>query len=229
MTISYEIGSDQAIILKYGSADQAVVKGLNSMGLPGLERSVIEVEEFRNDFSRQFAGGGKMGTLRFSGNLVFGDTKGQDQLKAYFKANTKFTDGRAYVNLNDFMTVDLANDSVSAWQVTKYDPGDADKNSVIPLSGEIVMNGLVAIFTIHKTADTIAFADSNPDTVTDSANGFVTAGFEAGQTLIVEGSSSNNGQYLIESVTAGALTLRSTDTLSVEAAGSDITLHGGRL
>lgn len=229
MAISYEVGADMALVLKYGDANQAVVKGLNSMGLPTLERSVIEVEEFRHDFSRQFAGGGKQGSLTFSGNFVLGDTYGQDQLKAYLQANTKFTDGRAYINTTDFMTVDLANDTVSAWQVSSHSPGNADKNGVIPFSGEILMNGSVAIFTAHITATTIAIVDSNPDTITDSASGFVTAGFEAGQTIIVSGSASSDGQYLIETVAAGTLTVRSTDALTAETAGSSITIDGGRL
>lgn len=227
--ISYELGADMALVLKVGTADQAVVKGLNSMGLPGLERSVIEVEEFRNDFARQFAGGGKFGTLTFGGNLVLGDTKGQDQLKSYLNLKTKFVDGRAYLNLNDFMAPDIANDSISAWQVSKYSPGSADKNGVIPLDGEILMNGMVAIFTAHMTATTIAFVDSNPDTLTDTANGFLTAGFEAGQTLIVEDDGTNEGQYLIDTVDAGTITLRATDSLTAVVAGSNVTLHGGKL
>lgn len=227
--ISYELGADMALVLKYGTANQAVVKGLNSMGLPGLERSVIEVEEFRNDFSRQFSGGGKFGTLTFGGNLVLGDTKGQAQLKSYLHANTKFTDGRAYLNLNDFLAPDLATDSISAWQVSKYSPGSADKNGVIPIDGELLMNGMVAVFTVHYTASTIAFVDSDPDTLTDSASGFLTAGFEVGQTVIVEDDGTNEGQYLIDAVDAGTITLRSTDSLTAVVAGSSITLHGGRL
>lgn len=233
MTVQYITAADMALILKYGTANQGVVAGLNSMGPPGLERSSIEVTEFRNAFSRQFAGGAKQTNITFSGNLVSGDTNGQDQLRAYLIDNTAFTDARLYLNYNnsnldsDFVAPDTVNDATSAWQVIKHMVGKADLNGVIPYDGELVCNGQNAWFWKHYTASTIAFADSNPDTITDSGSGFVTAGFEAGQTLIVEGSNDNDGIYLIDSVVAGTITLQSSDSLTAETAGASVTLHGG--
>lgn len=78
------------------------------------------------------------------------------------------------------------------------------------------------------TASTIAFADSNPDTITDSANGFVTAGFRRGQQITITGSASNNATFRIASVSAGVLTLIATDTLVVESAGASITITAVR-
>lgn len=79
------------------------------------------------------------------------------------------------------------------------------------------------------TAATIAFVDSNPDTITDAGAGFVTAGFKAGDTVIVTGSVSNDGTYTIDAggVAAGTLTLIATDTLTGELAGATVTLKGG--
>lgn len=229
MTISYEVGADMAIVLKAGSADEAVIKGLNNIGLPGLERTVIEVEEFRNDFSRQFSGGGKTGTVTFAGNLVLGDTKGQDQLKAYLISREKFTDARIYLNLADFIAPDLANDTISGWQVSKYSPGQADKNGVIPIDGELLLNGMFATYTAHYEHDDVSFADANPDTITDASGHFLTDGFEVGMSLIVSGSVSNDGNYSIASVTDTIITLIPTDTLTLEAIGATVQLHGGRL
>ena len=76
----------------------------------------------------------------------------------------------------------------------------------------------------NYTAATIAFVNSNPDTITDSANGFVTAGFAKGQTITVSGSASNNGTYLVTTVAAGTLTLASKETLVVEGAGASVTI-----
>jgi hypothetical protein len=76
--------------------------------------------------------------------------------------------------------------------------------------------------SVVYTASTISFADTNPDTILDSANGL--GNFQAGQTFTVGGSASNNGVYVIDTVTAGALTLQTTDSLTVEAAGSPISL-----
>ena len=97
------------------------------------------------------------------------------------------------------------------------------------LTGEMTCGGLYAIFVKHLAAATIAFVAAG-NTITDTGNGFVAAAFAAGQTLIVEGSANNNGQYRIKAVEAGTLTLDSAVKAVVdEAAGVEVTLHGGTL
>jgi len=81
---------------------------------------------------------------------------------------------------------------------------------------------------VNYTAATIAFVDSNPDTITDSANGFVTAGFASGMKLQIEGSTSNDGTnvYEIDTVAAGTITLVAGSAVVTEGAGATITLVG---
>lgn len=68
---------------------------------------------------------------------------------------------------------------------------------------------------------TIAFVNSNPDTITDSASGFLTAGFEPGQIIIVTTTSgTNDGVYTIASVAAGTITLIAADSLTTENAAT---------
>lgn len=78
---------------------------------------------------------------------------------------------------------------------------------------------------------TLAFVAGTPGTVaptiTDSANGFLTAGFAAGDTLYVTGSSANSRNFTIGSVTAGTITLVMSNTLTSEVAGPVVTLHNG--
>ena len=76
--------------------------------------------------------------------------------------------------------------------------------------------------TVTYTAATISFADADPDTIDDSANGF--GSFEAGMEVVVSGSSSNDGVYVIATAAAGTLTLQTADTLTVEAASESITI-----
>lgn len=71
---------------------------------------------------------------------------------------------------------------------------------------------------------TIAFVDSNPDTITDSGSGFVDAGFTDGIDIHVEGSKDNDGFYYVDTVTAGTLTLDSDDELIAESAGYDVLI-----
>jgi len=71
---------------------------------------------------------------------------------------------------------------------------------------------------------TISFVDSNADTILDSASGFVTAGFVAGNVYTVSGSTVNDGNYTVDTVLAGTLTLDSGATLTAEAAGDTVTI-----
>ena len=232
MTVNYQLAADAAIILKYGDADQSVVKGLNTLMPYGFTRSIITVEEFRNELSRQFAGGGTMSNVEYGGSYVTGDTLGQDQLKAYSLANTKFTDCRVYLNQTDFFMPDTAADSLAAFQVINHSPGSADKNSIFPFSGALVCNGQPSTFHIHQTETTFAITAGTPDTVTDSADGFVTAGWVEGDTIILEDPTEAGDKLAmrtVATVATGVLTLSNTATdLTAQLVGTSLTIHGGR-
>lgn len=239
MAVNRKLGVNAAIVLQYGEADQSTVKGLNQLTLPALSRSVIKTEEFGVDFSVNDAGGGEHGQIDYAGNMVLGDTLGQDQLKTYLKNNTKFTNARVYIDTatDDFLAADTVNDSEAGFQVINHSPGQVNKNGTYPIAGSWCVCGLYCYFVAHQTdgaVPTMAFvAATTPGvtspTITDSASGFVTSGFLAGQTLIVEGSTSNDGQYRILTVVAGTITLAVADALTSEAAIEDTTLHGGSL
>jgi hypothetical protein len=66
---------------------------------------------------------------------------------------------------------------------------------------------------------TIAFVNSNPDTITDSGNNLLKAGFIAGDKITVSGSTSNNSTFTIATVVAGTITLIGGDSLTDEIAG----------
>lgn len=74
------------------------------------------------------------------------------------------------------------------------------------------------------TDDTIAFVNSNPDTITDSNNNFLDRRFIDKEQIIVTGSASNDGTYTVNTATAGTLTLIDSDSLTPEAAGSTVTI-----
>jgi len=75
----------------------------------------------------------------------------------------------------------------------------------------------------------ITFQDNSPaaDTISDSLNGFIVAGFTAGDTIVVTGSVSNDGTYTIAAggVAAGVLTLEATDELTDEAVAVAATIY----
>jgi len=68
---------------------------------------------------------------------------------------------------------------------------------------------------------TIAFVDNggSADTITDSGDGFLLAGFIAGQSYVITGSDSNNYSFTPSAVAAGVLTVP-TGTVTAELAGA---------
>jgi phage tail sheath gpL-like len=74
------------------------------------------------------------------------------------------------------------------------------------------------------TADTIAFADSNPDTITDTGNAFITSGFKPGQKINVTNGLNDGQSYTINTVAAGLITLSPNDVVVPEVAGTSITI-----
>ena len=73
---------------------------------------------------------------------------------------------------------------------------------------------------------TLGFVDNNlaDDTLTDSRNRFISAGFLATNILRVDGSTNNDDYVTIDTVAAGVLTLDAADTLTTESAGELVTL-----
>lgn len=82
-----------------------------------------------------------------------------------------------------------------------------------------------------KTATTISAANTD-DSFNDSGNGFVTAGFQAGDRITVSGFTgnvANNASYLIVAVTAGKITTTKVDGTAAsnivdDAAGESVTI-----
>ena len=84
------------------------------------------------------------------------------------------------------------------------------------------------------TSDTISFVEGDPDStgsehndrIVDTNKDFVNQNFQVGQKITVSSSSSNNGTYLIVSVTADTILTGPSDDLANESAGSNKTIVG---
>jgi len=103
-----------------------------------------------------------------------------------------------------------------------------------PSAGGVVANMGVAQVVNDEILDehiytntTIAFVTGSPSTITDSANGFVTAGFAVGQKISITGSDDNTGTWTIANVSAGTITLDSAEVLVSESSGARITIQAG--
>ena len=102
-----------------------------------------------------------------------------------------------------------------------------------PIQKDVPTSGTPIKLSPYYTAITIAFNknDGTPpavaaeDTITDSGSGFVSAGFLAGDKVVISGSTSNDGTYEILTVAAGTLTLNFSGRLTTEIAGDSVTVE----
>ena len=228
MGANYVEASHAKVVLNPATVNEAIVKGMNAMTLPGgVERNVLTIEEFGRDIDTKLASGGAYADLSFKGNMVKGDTKGQDQLKEWNNNNTKITAIRFHMDTDDFVALDLANDSEGFFQVSSFLPDEAPKSGIFTIAIGMIVGGRVATYTAHKVGTELSFVSASR-TITSSSSDFLTAGFAAGQTLIIEGSPTNDGSYIIESVIAGTITLTDAYSLTSEAGDADTAIHGGK-
>lgn len=77
---------------------------------------------------------------------------------------------------------------------------------------------------LDASAKTITFVDSDPDTITDSGNGFLTAGAEDGDIVSSVETSDNDTAYKIADAAAGTLTLESYEEVTAETLTNDSDL-----
>lgn len=204
------------------------IKGLNSLTIPGIERNTVDVVEFGQDFDFTVPTSAKWTEGSIAGNYVRGDTTGQKALRTKLFANEGLDDLRLYENEEDFWAPDLANNSNSVVYIKGIPAMEVAKSGVVPYSATLLVQGLIALFDAHITGGTLAFTTS---TITDSGDGLVDAGFAEGQTVIIDGSTSNDAvSCLITAVADGVLTISvMSGTMAAETALTTTVVHGGSL
>lgn len=137
-------------------------------------------------------------------------------LKQYVKGTrVEFTTWWSATELIDLLLWVKGDDEIEAW------------------SGGIAEIASATVATLTKKgyfgSSTVAFHDNGVgvrDTIVDTvSDGFVAAGFEAGDTIAITGSADNDGEYLIYSVTADTITLDIDEALTEEALGAAVVVR----
>jgi len=156
----------------------------------------------------------------------------------FFKKSDRFTYIKyqdtviPIIGLDELNALDPRHNDTTTNVYPDYVAIEAGKLFAYPMfAGTITIEGYftkpTALAYLSVTGTDIAFVDNTPnkDTITRTAADFVTAGFTAGDTLTVTGSTSNNSTSLtLYSVAVGTLTMIAADTLTAEIAGASVTL-----
>ncbi len=88
-------------------------------------------------------------------------------------------------------------------------------------------DGVINLNRGSISAATIAFIAATPSVpaqITDTGNGFLTAGFENRDSIRISGSASNDGVYDVQNVAAGTITLEPSESLTAEALGATVNI-----
>jgi hypothetical protein len=104
-------------------------------------------------------------------------------------------------------------------------------DKIFSWSGAVAEVASVTANTITKkrylSGTDISFSDNgaSSDTIHKVGGDFIASGFKVGETVVVIGSSSNDGEYTITAVSNNVLSLSDTDDLTNELAGADVVVQ----
>lgn len=231
---SFVVCQTGKITLKSGTSEQVTLKGLQGMFLPiGAEAQTVELSVVGTRISTLVATGLKYSEGSFDYYYSRGD-ESQKLLMQYQRAGTQIQDMWFWVDSTDFVALDLVNDPSGYMMIGTFSAPQATKNEVFSGNCTILPSGSNIVFDKHISGTTLSFTAGTTGgaTITDSGNGFLTAGFEVGDTIImtyVKGLAPLYGQ--IKTVVAGTITLEAdiADEASVPTFSGIATtaVHGG--
>ncbi len=200
---------------------------MNKWGLPGKVNKLIESSKFEGAFETFVYGQAQGGQVSFSGFFDDSDTTGQDILLAAYANKTNIANLRVYYGTAVTQFFHLV--PGATLYIETIDIGEADISGLVPISFTLKASGGYFDRCLgYYSDDDLTFAHvagANNDTITKSGGtSFVTLGYVAGQRLIVEGSSDNDGSYTLHNVAANVLTL-TNDTITAESAGAPVSRY----
>ena len=205
--VNFVLAQNAAVVLHAGKSTELSVRGLQGMGLClGFTMETQTVQEMGRRIALVVPSGGTYEETSVNYNFIPGDASLEEFRDAAINS-TKLNDVRLYVqNGCDFSAPDLISDPASGLYVgSMSDPSVDSPNGLFTGSLSYMPGGAFVLFIAHVKGTGLSFTASTR-TIADSGNGFVDAGFEVGDTLILDHLDGADPYYLkCESVAAGAI------------------------
>lgn len=234
ITQNFVMGQNSAVVVNATLATEMTIRGMQGMGLClGFAMETVKVSEMGRRIAAMVPSGGSYQETTVNYNFIPGDAS-LEFLRNASLNSTKITNIRMYTVAGcDFSAPDLISDPASGLYVgTMSDPKVDNPNGVYTGSLSYMPGGPFALFIAHIGGTTLSYTASTR-TLADSGNGFVTAGFEVGDTIIIDKAPLMTKPIYakISSVAAGAIVIE--DGIGDEAlmnadwAGASTTkIHG---
>lgn len=192
------------------SANQATVKGLQGMTLPlGFTQTTQEASVIGTRIATKYATGASYEDMETTAYFAPGDPT-QEYLSAAGRNGTQIQDMVFWADATDFAALDLISDPGGYVMVGTFGSPKAQKNELFSNSVTIAIGGSHVLYNKHIYGTTLSFTAGGAGVsaqVTDSASGFVTAGFAVGNTVILAHVNNLGPLYAkIKTMTAGTMT-----------------------
>lgn len=218
---SYVVAQSSRILLYAAMTSKTpmTVKGLQGMALPiGAEAQTTDLSVIGTRIATKVATGLSYSSISTNYYFAKGDAS-QIELMKFQREGTQIQHMRFYLDATDFAALDLINDPGGYMMIGTFSSPTANKNEVFTGSCEIVPSGSNIFFDRHIGGTTLTFTAGGAGVsaqVTDSGNGFVTAGFTVGDTVILDGVDGMDPLYAkVKTVAAGSMTFE--DAIGDEA------------
>lgn len=223
------------LTINSGKTNQASVRGLQGLMLPlGFTQTTQEVSVIGTRIATKYATGATYEDMEVNYYYAKGDPT-QAYLSAAARNAAQIQDMWFWVDKDDFAALDLITNPEGYVMIGTVSSPSAQKNEIFSGQISIVIGGSHILYDKHISGTTLSFTaggESAPAQVTDSENGFLTAGFAVGDTVILVNVDGLDPLYAkVLTVAAGAMTFEQTtgDERRIPTATgiASTIIHGG--
>ncbi len=234
---SYKVASNAAVRTHCGKTDEMLLRGLKSIGIPiGFKMSTVTVSSMGERIDQVLPTGGSFEEISIDYNFVVGDPSQTYMMQASLN-NTEIQDMRFYIDDNplcgDFAAPDLISDSGASYRVGTFSSPQGTKNDMFTGTVSLLPAGASTLFIAHANGTDLEFTAGTGATIASTVQDFITLGFEAGMTIILDHVDSLDPLFCkIKTVTNNLITLE--DSIGDESSVTTFTgiattaIHAGQ-
>lgn len=224
-----------ALTVRTGKSNQLSVKGLQGLTLPlGFTQQTSEASVIGTRIATKYATGASYEDINSNYYFAPGDSS-QTYLMDCSRNATQIQDMWFWIDATDFVALDLISDPGGYVMVGTFSSPTATKNEIYSGSISLIIGGSHILFNKHIGGTTLSFTAGGAGVsaqVTDSGNGFVTAGFAVGDTVIITYLDGNDPYYAkVKTVAAGTMTFEDAigneATIPTASGVAATKIHGG--
>lgn len=216
--VNFVVAQNSGLVLHAAKTTELIARGIQGLGLLlGFTMDTITVVEMGRRIALTIPSGGTYEPTTVNSNFVPGDPS-QAELMLASLNSTLINDARQYIKMGcSFTAPDLISDPASGFHVGSYtDPSVDSPSGLYTNSVSIMPAGPFCLFIAHKTGTDLSYVTATR-TLTSAAADFVTLGFEAGDTAILDHLDATTDPRFVQLESVSASTIVFAEDIGDEA------------